>query len=358
MTRPRNDAGQVRQNRSGSWSVIFTNPDGKRVSAGSHPTKKAATAALRDILSDLANDRWFDEAKGKKTAFGDFARRAVAQWDIAPSTRKNYLTILRTTLAQFERTPLASISIETVDRWWTRHADHLVNRRNSYFVLRKVLRYAVRWRYIRENPAMIEDAGEDVARPRPTFSGADLIAVVEHLPEDLRAPVLVAYGAHLRVGELCGLNVGDYDPKTEQLTVRRQADPNGNLVPTKTGNVKTVRPLGVGLDALKSHLATRSAIGAAAMFPGARGGRITRQHLRTHWVIATAAAGVPEMHLHDLRHVGLTAVARAGAPLRLIQNRGGHTSVAAAMRYQHVDADLDREIATAVDRMTGASGSA
>ena len=51
---------------------------------------------------------------------------------------------------------------------------------------------------------------------------------------------------------------------------------------------------------------------------------------------------------HDLRHTGAVLAALAaqsGATLAELMHRLGHTTPAAAMRYQHAAAERDREIA-------------
>ena len=56
--------------------------------------------------------------------------------------------------------------------------------------------------------------------------------------------------------------------------------------------------------------------------------------------------GLPEgLHMHDLRHSGLTLVAMSGVTTKELMRRGGHASPTAALRYQHVAEGRDREIA-------------
>ena len=62
------------------------------------------------------------------------------------------------------------------------------------------------------------------------------------------------------------------------------------------------------------------------------------------------AAGRPDLRFYDLRHTGNTYAAVAGATLKELMERAGHTTAAMAMRYQHV-AD-GRDIALA-ERMSG-----
>jgi len=80
------------------------------------------------------------------------------------------------------------------------------------------------------------------------------------------------------------------------------------------------------------------------------------------WKFARMKAGLPDAHFHDLRHAGLTLSAQAGATLAEVMRRAGHSSAAAALRYQHAADQRDAEIAArlsalAKDRSDRSTGS-
>ena len=58
--------------------------------------------------------------------------------------------------------------------------------------------------------------------------------------------------------------------------------------------------------------------------------------------------GLPNLHFHDLRHTGGTLSAATGATLKELMARLGHSSVRAAMIYQHATRDRDQAIAKAL----------
>ena len=66
---------------------------------------------------------------------------------------------------------------------------------------------------------------------------------------------------------------------------------------------------------------------------------------------AVAAAGLPAIHLHDLRHAGNTFTANAGANLRELMQRMGHSSTRAALIYLHGGDQRQRTIADSVSDM-------
>jgi integrase len=57
------------------------------------------------------------------------------------------------------------------------------------------------------------------------------------------------------------------------------------------------------------------------------------------------------MRVHDLRHVGATLAAQAGATTKELMSRLGHTTPAMAMRYQIAAQERDVKIAEAMSAL-------
>ena len=102
--------------------------------------------------------------------------------------------------------------------------------------------------------------------------------------------------------------------------------------------------------ALRQHLAEGSpGLPSAPVFTRPDGTPLRHHHVHTAWNRARAEAGLPDARFHDLRHGSLTLAAQAGASLKEVMGRAGHSTVNAAMGYQHNAPHRGREIA---DRMT------
>ena len=65
-------------------------------------------------------------------------------------------------------------------------------------------------------------------------------------------------------------------------------------------------------------------------------------------------AGLNHVHFHDLRHTGNALTADAGANLRELMERMGHTSTRAALIYLHSTDERQRKLADAVGRQARA----
>jgi integrase len=85
------------------------------------------------------------------------------------------------------------------------------------------------------------------------------------------------------------------------------------------------------------------------VFVGPKGGKLRRSNFhKLVWGKARAAVDMPDLHFHDLRHTGGTLSAASGATLKELMARLGHSSVRAAMIYQHATRDRDQAIAKAL----------
>lgn len=67
------------------------------------------------------------------------------------------------------------------------------------------------------------------------------------------------------------------------------------------------------------------------------------------WTDARSAAGVEGVHFHDLRHTAGTLAAQHGATVREAMGHLGHSTPAAAMRYQHPADRRAQELAERLD---------
>jgi Phage integrase family len=111
--------------------------------------------------------------------------------------------------------------------------------------------------------------------------------------------------------------------------------------------------------ALRQQLDTYSGSGPDGLvFPNEHGNPLHRGNFNkaVSWETVRAGLGVPNLHLHDLRHTGNTLAAQSGASLRDLMARMGHDSPAAALLYQHSTRAADEAIAAAIDARLAALG--
>lgn len=238
----------------------------------------------------------------------------------------------------------------------------------AYAVLRLVLGTAHRDGLIPANPCTIKGAGAVRAPERPHATPAEVAQLAAHMPPRYAAAVIVAAYSGLRAGELFGLTRAHVDLERGTLRVERAlvelpGQPLRFGPPKTAASLRTVHLPAPVVEVLAEHLATFTRGGPNALvFTTDRGKPVDGRTRSRHFHAARAALGLDRLHWHDLRHTGATLAAQSGASLRELQARLGHSTVRAAMTYQHATADRDRDLAhrmaqllTPQDHMTPAT---
>jgi integrase/recombinase XerC len=145
------------------------------------------------------------------------------------------------------------------------------------------------------------------------------------------AIVELLYATGIRVGELCGLDVGDLD--SQRRTVRVLG--KGNRERTVPAGLPAVRAVGAWVRSGRPVLVTLAS--GHALFLGARGRRLDPRTARrvVHARLA-AVPGTPDSGPHGLRHAAATHLLEGGADLRSVQEILGHASLTSTQIYTHV----------------------
>jgi len=158
-------------------------------------------------------------------------------------------------------------------------------------------------------------------------------AAEEESPISLRdvAMLELLYATGARVGELCGLNIGDIDYNRNTIRVLGKGNKE-RVIPMGKPAIKAVQ---VWLQNGREQLVTAQS--ELAVFLGARGKRIDQRTVRTVvYEALSAIEGIERMGPHSLRHSAATHLLEGGADLRTVQEILGHASLATTQIYTHV----------------------
>jgi len=145
------------------------------------------------------------------------------------------------------------------------------------------------------------------------------------------AIVELLYATGIRVGELCGLDVGDLDEGRRTVRVLGK----GNRERTVPAGVPAIRAVAAWARSGRPVLVTPGS--GHALFLGERGRRLDPRTARrvVHACLA-AVPGTPDSGPHGLRHAAATHLLEGGADLRSVQEILGHASLTSTQIYTHV----------------------
>jgi integrase len=370
-SKTRRQFGYVRRLPSKKWHASYVGPDLARHNAPKTYTAKIdAEGWLRDELRLIESDAWTPPAgrraaleAGRPPTLEAFAAGWLNSKTLRPRTRAHYRSLLdKQILPTLGRLRLDQITPTVVREWHTRLGGNApVLRSHAYTLLRSILGTAVSEQIIPFNPCVLRGAGSSQTshKSRPATL-AELAVIVDHMPDRLRLAVLLSAWCALRFGEVSELRRSDLDLKEGVIHVRRgvtRVDGKVLVGPPKsaagTRNV-ALPPHLVG--EVKRHLEQHVAWGRdALLFAGADGRQLHPSSLYRSFYPAREAAGRPDLRWHDLRHTGAVLAAATGASLAELMARLGHSTVSAAMRYQHAAADRDKVIAAALSDLAAAA---
>lgn len=354
------------------WFGSWYTPDGRRVGRslglvrerGSRVgrSQREAEAELRRLIGASMPSR----APAERLTLSVAADRHIAQLRARgrkPSTLSDVAAHLRHAIAYFGDVDVTRIDDRDVEGW--RDAlladgraaqtvrNHLSSLSGTFARLLRASAVATNPVSRVELPSAADGAHSRLRHLEPEAVEA-VIRALDRRVEQVAIRMLAHAG--LRLGEATALQWGDVDFHARQLRVRRSLVRGIEGTP-KSGHGRAV-PLGPDLArdlATWSQESAFTADGDHVLTDPATGDPLGRDLLRGDFKRALTAAELPAARLHDLRHSFGVAMARAGAPLRLLQSWMGHSSITTTERYLSYSPD-PHEGAAWVGRAFPASG--
>ena len=287
--------------------------------------------------------------------------------ELKARTREQYRWLLDDHLIpEFGTKPLRSITADEVrDLARPFGTKTPTVRSHCYGLLRTIMATAASDGKIGANPCVIRGAGttKRVHTIRPA-SLPELAKVTQAMPERYAAMILLASWCALRFGELTELRRHDIDLDADkrigviriERAVVRTEDGFAVTTPKSDAGIRDVAIPPHLVPVIQAHLAVH--VGPepdALLFPAHHGGHLAPATLYSRFYAAREAAGRPDLRFHDLRHTGAVLAASTGATIAELMARLGHSTPAAAMRYQHAAQGRDQAIAELMSKIADAN---
>ena len=368
--------GSVRRRPNGFWEYRFdVAPDPlsgrRRVRAKSgFITRKEASKALRVAVSAHERGRSVNASRRTMETFL-IEWHAAVKTGLRPSTWVNYRDYLnayvipvigQTALQDLTPIRLNLLYSHLLESGRVRRPGGLAPKtvQNVHRMLHRALKDAVKWDLVPRNVA--EDAEPPrVRRTKPSvWTPAQLGQFVEHVREDrFFALWLLVVTTGFRRGELAGLRQDDVDldhgrvsPSVPRVVVA------GHAQESETKTTSGERTLALDPDtraALHGYIDSwqheRELLGQSTqlLFVWANGRPLHPDTITALFHKHSAAAGLPRIRLHDVRHSYATAALKAGVPPKVISERLGHANAAFTLQtYTHVIPGMDEDAASTV----------
>lgn len=217
--------------------------------------------------------------------------------------------------------------------------------------LRSFFQFCCRQGFLRWNPATLVSTPK-LPKPLPPHLTVDQAFQLLATPQGEdplslrdRAILELFYASGIRVGELCGLTVGDVDLAQRLVKV------------TGKGKKERIVPIGrPAAEALTAYVTAREKADGgvtgkvsrsaglrdhrAPLFLNRRGGRLTPRSVERLLEKYLRRSGMGRaITPHGLRHSFATHLLQAGADLRVIQELLGHARLTTTQRYTHLNLD-------------------
>ena len=260
--------------------------------------------------------------------------------DYARGTCKAYVDCARAFVAYHRRPPQQMGELEI-----RQFLMHLVETKKASPASRKMHVAGIKFLYeitLRRPEVVASIPWPKVAHGVPEIlSGSEvtkLLDAVESIKH--RAVIMTAYGAGLRVSEVCSLQVDDIDSQRMTIRVRHGKGNQARYVPLPERALFLLRRYWVIERPNKPWL-----------FPGNQAGcPVSAASVRYHLGVAAHKTGLTKrVTPHVLRHTFATHLLELGTDVRVIQMLLGHRSIKSTARYTHLTSRVLAKTQSPVD---------
>lgn len=287
---------------------------------------------------------------------------------LRPSTYVRYRGLLKNhILPALGHIQLQKLTAQQIQAFYTRKLEEGQSASSiisMHKVIHNALANAVRWRLVAHNVSEHVTVPKETARRVQPLTLEEIQKFLQTIQEDrLEAFFILALTTGMRHGELLALRWSDFNFQEMSVSVQR----NVNYLPDESGvchfiegEPKTKRSkrkillTRFAVDALKEHrtlqLKERLKAGDAweerdLVFCTRTGKYLMKPNVTGHFHLLLRKAGLPKIHILDLRHGVATLLLSLGIHPRLVQEILGHENIDTTMNtYTHILPTMQTEV--------------
>jgi len=310
-----------------------------------------------------------------------------------PSTYASYIATYNTHFAEFfGEMPLYGITQDVVQNYYQQKQLNGNRKdgkegglspktiRNQHMILKDFFTYAQGRYKLACNPTLSTTRPEVVQREMRVLSPEEMqIFIEEVMKETQRIAILTDLFVGYRIGELLALEISDFNPKRQTLTVNKNLlrvptvalsldNPNIKILnydpskkthlivqstpKTKSSNRETAISDGL-CELLVRHIFTMAHSDWPnpnnLLFPSTTGTYIDPKSFELRLKAVSKRCEIKKVNPHALRHTLATRLVEGNVPLNIVQGILGHASIETTRKYLHGNEDIERD---AIESMT------
>jgi len=224
-------------------------------------------------------------------------------------------------------------------------------------VLRIVLNVAVEWNHLQKNPAVRLRPMPKILKEVPILEPQEVNLLLRNIAEPWRTMWYTGVMTGMRQGELMALKKTDIDWENDTITIQRslgRGKVNGEyewITPKSAAGVRTIEMWAELKKTLQTYLITAPENRYGLVFASPNGLPINANNMtKREWAEALKQSKIQHVKFHALRHTHASMLIAAGADIKYIQHRMGHSSSRVTLdTYGHLMRGSGKQVSTKIE---------
>jgi len=353
------------KNGKTKWIARHRDANGKHL-AVTCDTKSQALKAENEMKNAIARGTWLDPELGKMTLAQVNEKFMATKTHLKPKTISDLNSHWNYHISKkFGKVRISQITTQAIRDWLTESTSgnksytSVCRINKAVKQLSQLLDFAVDSSFIQKNPARgsngnvikLQKSKSEPVRPAHPVSVDEIVSIAKNA--GMYQGMILTIGAlGMRWAEIVGIQVQDFDPENNSITVCRSlSEDGGNFyeTTTKTGNTRVIYLPNFLIQYFNKYVEGKNPTDLIFCTPSGKPWR-NSNFKRDVFNPAVKQAGISHRTVQDLRHSSISnAMYQRITPVD-VANMAGHTDSSITLRvYSHASDESKREVAKILD---------